>query len=138
MKQNVCETESNWQFRKIIKTCLQNKKAYLMLPSRHGHFHPILILLLKMVELPHQTCKYYYPLVVIPTITNCCKELHLKMWQSSQIRLWKRHHARNLVWLRVKTSIFFYYFEMLPPLSKVIVFSCVTFYGMIKYFWSAF
>ena len=24
------------------------------------------------------TCKYYSPLVVNPTITNCCKELHLK------------------------------------------------------------
>ena len=24
------------------------------------------------------TCKYYCPLVVNPTITNCCKELHLK------------------------------------------------------------
>ena len=54
MKQNVSEAESNWHFQKIIKTCLQNKKAYLMLPSRHGHFHPILILPLKMIELPHQ------------------------------------------------------------------------------------
>ena len=24
------------------------------------------------------TCKYYGPLVISPTITNCCKELHLK------------------------------------------------------------
>ena len=24
------------------------------------------------------TCKYYCPLVVNPTITNCCKEFHLK------------------------------------------------------------
>ena len=23
-------------------------------------------------------CKYYYPLVISPTITNCCKESHLK------------------------------------------------------------
>ena len=54
MKQSVSETESNWRFRKIIKTCLQNKKAYLMPPSRNGQFHPILVLPLKMVELPHQ------------------------------------------------------------------------------------
>ena len=53
MKQNIRETESNWRFQKIIKTCLQNKKAYLP-PSRHGHFHLILILPLKMVELLHQ------------------------------------------------------------------------------------
>ena len=24
------------------------------------------------------TCKYYWPLVVNPTITNCCKELPIK------------------------------------------------------------
>ena len=67
MKQNVSETESNWGFRKNLKTCSQNKKSYLMLPLMHVHFHPILI------KLP---CKYYCPLVVNPTITNCCKELH--------------------------------------------------------------
>ena len=54
MKQNVSETESNWRFRKNVKTCLQNKKSYLMPPSRHGHFHPILILPVKIVELPQQ------------------------------------------------------------------------------------
>ena len=54
MKQNVSETESNWCFRKNVKTFLQNKKSYLMLPSRHGYFHPILILPVKMVELPQQ------------------------------------------------------------------------------------
>ena len=54
MKQNVSETEGNWHFRKNIKTCLQNKKSYLMLPSMHGHFHPILILPVKMVELLQQ------------------------------------------------------------------------------------
>ena len=44
MKQNDSETEGNWGFRKNVKTCLQNKKSYLMPPSRHVHFHPILIL----------------------------------------------------------------------------------------------
>ena len=47
MKQIVSETESNWG--KNAKTCLQNKKSYLMLSSRHSHFHPILILPVKMV-----------------------------------------------------------------------------------------
>ena len=58
MKQNVSESnwyaESNWHFRKNVKTCLQNKKPYLMPPSRHGHFHPILLLPVRMVELPNQ------------------------------------------------------------------------------------
>ena len=47
MKQNVSETESNWHFRKKLKTCLQNKKLYVMSLSKHGHFHPILILHVK-------------------------------------------------------------------------------------------
>ena len=54
MKQNVSETESNWHFQKIVKICLQNKKSHLIPPSRYDHFHPILILPVKMVELPQQ------------------------------------------------------------------------------------
>ena len=54
MKQNVSEAESNWRFQKNVKTCLQKKKAYLIPPSRHGHFHQTLILPVKMVELPQQ------------------------------------------------------------------------------------
>ena len=33
---------------------------------------------LKDVQVTVATCKNYCPLVVSPTITNCCKELHLK------------------------------------------------------------
>ena len=54
MKQNVSETGSNWHFRKNVKMCLQNKKSYLMSPSRHDHFHPILFLSVKMVNLLQQ------------------------------------------------------------------------------------
>ena len=54
MKQSVSETEGIWHFRKNVKTCLQHKKWYLMPPSRHDHLHPVLILPVKMVELPQQ------------------------------------------------------------------------------------
>ena len=54
MKQNVSETGSNWRYRKNVKTCLQNKKSYLMPLSRHGYFHLILILHVKIVKLPQQ------------------------------------------------------------------------------------
>ena len=47
MKQNVSETKGIWHFRKNVKTCLQHKKSYLMPPSRHDHFHPVLILPVK-------------------------------------------------------------------------------------------
>ena len=32
----------------------------------------------KDVGVTAATCKHYYPLVVNPIVTNCCKELHLK------------------------------------------------------------
>ena len=53
-KQNVSETENNWRFRKKLKTCLQNKKPYLVPPSSYDYFQPILILPVKMTELPQQ------------------------------------------------------------------------------------
>ena len=54
MKQNVSDTESNWHFRKNVKICLQQKKAYLMPPLKHGYFHSILILPLNIVRLLQQ------------------------------------------------------------------------------------
>ena len=77
MKQNVSETGSNWRFRKNVKTCLQKKKFYLMSLSKHGHFHPILILHLKIVKLPQQhasTTVHCLQILPLPS----CKELYLK------------------------------------------------------------
>ena len=51
MKQNVSETESIQRFRKNVKICLENKKMYPIPLSRHGHFHAILNLPVKMTEL---------------------------------------------------------------------------------------
>ena len=48
------ETGSNLRFRKNVKTCLQNMKSYLISLSRHGYFHPILNLHVKIVKLPQQ------------------------------------------------------------------------------------
>ena len=64
--------------------------------------------------------KYYCPLIVNPTVTICCKEFH---------------HVTEFLDPSLKTlpctktspgsheNRSFYYFEMLPPLSEVIVFS---------------
>ena len=52
-----------------------------MLPSKHGYFHPILILPVKMVELPQQyitSTLHWLHGILNPTITNGCKEVHLK------------------------------------------------------------
>ena len=81
-------------------------------------------------------CKYYCPLVVSPTITNCFKEFHLKCRRvpRSISEIWKRCRAQKLVRFHVKTSLFLYYFKMLPLLSKVIVFFSVTFYSIYSIF----
>ena len=52
------------------------------------------------------TWKYYCPLAANPTITNCCKEIHLKCGRVSYICFWKCHHAWKLVRFCVKTSLF--------------------------------
>ena len=51
-----------------------------MPPSGHGHFHPILILPVKMVELPQQYANTTYgPSVVNFAVTSCCKKFHFKL-----------------------------------------------------------
>ena len=77
------------------------------------------------------TCKYYCPLVVNPTITNCCKELNVAKFLYPSLK--------TLSWTKTspvssENRSFSYYFEMLPTLSKVIAFFSVTFYSMMKYF----
>ena len=53
MKQNVNETESNWRFRKNVKTCKNIASVFTTV---------------------HWLSNCYYQL----PITYCCKELHLK------------------------------------------------------------
>ena len=48
----------------------QNKKLYLMLLSRHDHFHPILNFACKDSQIIAGTCKYFCSLVLNPTITK--------------------------------------------------------------------
>ena len=91
MKQNISETESNWRFQKNVKTCLQNKKSYLIPPSRDGYFHRILILPVKMVEsyrsnmqiqlsIGCKHCYYQLPIVAKNSILNMAEfpDLSLK------------------------------------------------------------
>ena len=77
------------------------------------------------------TCKYYCPLVVSPTITNCCKELHFKYGRAP------RSIFENVA-MHENQFFFYYYFKIMPPLLKVISFFSVTIYSMMKYFCSAF
>ena len=98
---------------------------------KHGHFHLILILPLEMVELPHQhanTTVHWLQAVPLPTVAKCSilnvaefQDLSLKMLPCTEPSL-----------TSCENQYFSYYFEMLPPFSKVIVFFCVTFYDMMK------
>ena len=55
MKQNVSETESSWRFRKIVYKNMSTKQEIVPAAAfKECHFHVILILLEKMVELPQQ------------------------------------------------------------------------------------
>ena len=54
--------------KKNVKACLQNRKVYLIPHSRHSHFHPILILPLKMQTLP-------LPIVTKSSILNIAEFL---------------------------------------------------------------
>ena len=98
---------------------------------KHGHFHLILILPLEMVELPHQhanTTVHWLQAVPLPTVAKCSilnvaefQDLSLKMLPCTEPSL-----------TSCENQYFSYYFEMLPPFLKVIVFFCVTFYDMMK------
>ena len=132
-----------------MKTCLQNKKSYLMPPSRHYHFHLILILPMKMVELVQQHANTTVHCIVCIRVSTPPQKHHppflpshpsLKSANCPSPPLFRQSPPLYWVFVNlifrfcVKTSLFSYYFEMLPPLSKVIVFFSVTFYSMIKYF----
>ena len=82
-------------------------------------------------QVTEATCKYYRPLVVNPTITNCCKELHLKCGTVPRSIFENIAMHENYSISTIPVS---HYLKMLPPLLKVIVFCSVTFYSMIKYF----
>ena len=103
-----------------------------MPPSKHDHFHPILILPVKIVELPQQhanTTVYWLKTLPLPvaaksSILNVAEFLDPSLKTSPYTRT-------NPVSCENKH---FSYSRMLPTLSKVIVFFSVTFYSMMKYF----
>ena len=76
MKQNVSETEIG-VFRKCKNMSTKQESvfdaAFMAWPFSSNFNFPF-----KDSRVIATTCKYYCPLVVTPTITNCCKELHLK------------------------------------------------------------
>ena len=131
---NWCD-ESNWCFQKNVKTFPQNKKLYLMPPSRHGHFRLILILPVKMVELSQQhayTIAHWLwalplPIAAKSTILNLTEFLDLSLKTSPCTKT-------SPVWC--KNQSFFLFFQNVATLSKVILLFSVALYSMMKYFWS--
>ena len=77
MKQNVSETESNWRFRKNLKTSTK-QEIVSDVAFQAWPFSSSFNVAYKDGWVTAETCKHYFPLVVNPTITNCCKELNFK------------------------------------------------------------
>ena len=77
MKQNVSETESNWHFRKKCENMSTKQESVSDATFKAWPFSSDFNFATKDGRVTAATCKYY-PLVVGPTVTNCCKELHLK------------------------------------------------------------
>ena len=105
MKQNVSEIEGNWRFRKNVKTCLQSKKSVKMVellqPDANTTVHWLQTLPL--------------PIVAKSSILNVAEFLDPSL---------KTSPCTKTSPACVKTSLFSYCFEMLLPLSKVLVFFC--------------
>ena len=77
MKQNVSETESNWCFRKKCENMSTKQESVSDATFEGCLFSSVFNFATKDGQGTAATCKYC-PLVVGPTVTNCCKELHLK------------------------------------------------------------
>ena len=83
------------------------------------------------------TCKCYCPLTVNPTISNCCKELHLKcgtVLRSVFENVTMHKNWSGFVWKPVSFLVISKWCHLY---LKSLCFS-VTYYSMMKYFWLAF
>ena len=79
----------------------------------------------------------YCPLVVSPTVTNCCKEVNFKYGKITRSvfeNLAMHKNYSGFVW---KPDVFLYFWNV-ATFIECNCFFCATFYSMIKYFWLAF
>ena len=76
MKQNDSETESNWHFQKKCKNMSTKQESVSDVAFKTWPFSSDFNFANKLGPVTEATWEYF-PLVVGPTITNCCKELHL-------------------------------------------------------------
>ena len=93
----------------------------------------------KSCQVTAATCKYYWPLIVSPTITNCCKELHLECGRILDLPL-KTFPCTETSLVLCENQSFFLLFQNGATFigSNFSVTFSVTFYSMMKYFRQAF
>ena len=77
MIQNVNETESNWHFQKKCKNMSTKQENVSDAALKARPFLSDFDFASKDDRVTAATCKYC-PLAEGPTVTSCCKELHLK------------------------------------------------------------
>ena len=78
MKQNVSETESYRRFVKKCKNMSPKQESISDATFKACPFSSDFDFASKDDQGTTTTCRYYSPLVVSPTVTNSCKEPHLK------------------------------------------------------------
>ena len=104
-----------------------------MLPSRHGHFNPILILPVKMVDLLQQhanTTVHWLLLLPLPIVAKS-SILNVAEFQDPSLKVLPYAKTSPVL---CESRSFPHYVEMLPPLSEIIVFILFYFLHMVKYF----
>ena len=134
MKSNRMLVKQELAFSKKCKNTSAKQKIIFHATFKAWPFPPDFNFACKKGQVTIATYKYYCPSVVNLTITKLQK-IFSQMKQSLEIHHWKCCHTQKLVRFHVKTSLFSYYFKMLPFLSKVIVFFYVTFYSIMHLRW---
>ena len=122
MKQNVSETKSNWYFQKKCKSMSTKQESVSDTTFKAWPFSSSFNLASKHGGVNTATCQYF-PLVVGPTITNCCKRTILNIGKFLDPSL-KTLACMKTSPVLCENQSFFYYFKMWLPLLKVIKFFC--------------
>ena len=120
-----------------IKEHVYKTRKFIWFHLQAWLFSSDLILPVKMVELTAATCKYCCPLIVSPTITNCCKGLHLKCGRVPRSVLKTSPYTKTSP-VSYENQYFFLTITKCCHLYRKSLCFSVTFYSMMKYFWSAF
>ena len=126
----------NWRFRKNCKNMFTKQEIVSDVTFKAWLFSFDFNFACKDGWVMTATRIYHCPLVISPTITNCCNSiLNVAEFLDASLKT-SPCTKTSPVWC--KNQSLFLLFQNVAPLSKVILFFSVALYSMMKYFWSAF